>query len=243
MPVLREIRLYVEYTPSKEIQDLLVGKNEEEQNKVTVEDYNKNYQQRYFQFRLQTRNITSFYERCLKGYKNDKCSKVNIVCVPKVVREPSALLGIYTAQVAFNIDDFFKLDDFNKKRKTLDLIKIAMTQIIQKEGWDKVVFDEAYNQVISENYINTWIWKKQKNNPARRYIAKVFCEHGIYYCDIGIIITDKNDQIIKNEVVVREKPDEWKFGKYFGNLKWVSNNEVVLIGKDGHSQFSVKIGG
>lgn len=241
MPVLREIRFYVSYTPSKEIEDLLLGKNEEEQNKITVEDYNKNYQQRYFQFRLETRNITSFYERCLKGYRNDKCSKINIECVPNVVMEPSAVLGIYKVQVAFNVDDFFKLDDFEKKRKTLDLIKIAITQIIEKEGWDKTIFDETYNRIISENYINTWIWKKRKHNPTRKYIAKVFCDHDIYSCDIGIIITDKNEQIIKKQVVVREKPDEWMFGKHFGDLKWISNNEVVLIGKGGHSQFSIKI--
>lgn len=241
MLILREIRFYVRYTPSKEIEALLVGKNEEERNKITVEDYNKNYQQRDFQFRLQTRNITSFYERCLKGYKNDKCSKINIECVENVVSKPSEVLGIYTVQVAFNVDDFFKLNDFDKKKKTLELIRIAISQVLKNEKWDKSIFDEAYNGVISEDYDNKWVWKKQKNSPNRKYIAKVFCEHGIYSCDISIIITDKNEQIIKKEMVVREKPDEWMFGKYFGDLRWISNNEVVLIVKDGSSQFSVKI--
>lgn len=241
MLILREIRFYVRYTPSKEIEALLVGKNEEERNKITVEDYNKNYQQRDFQFRLQTRNITSFYERCLKGYKNDKCSKINIECVENVVSKPSEVLGIYTVQVAFNVDDFFKLNDFDKKKKTLELIRIAISQVLKSEKWDKSIFNEAYNSVISEDYDNKWVWKKQKNSPNRKYIAKVFCEHGIYSCDISIIITDKNEQIIKKEMVIREKPDEWMFGKYFGDLRWISNNEVVLIEKDFSSQFSVKI--
>jgi hypothetical protein len=241
MPILREIRFYVGYIPSKEIEDLLVGKIEEERNKITTEDYNNNYKQRNFDFRLQTRNITSFYERCLKGYKNDKCSKITIECMPNTVMQSNALLGIYSVHVPFDVDDFFKLDDFGKKRKTLDLIQIAILHIIEKEGWDKTIFDEAYNRIISENYINTWIWKKQKNSANRKYIAKVFCDHGIYSSDIGVIITDKNGQIIKKEVVVREKPDEWAFGKYFGDLKWVSNNEVVLIDKGGCSQFSIKI--
>jgi len=241
MPTLREIRFYVCYAPSKEVEALLVGKNEEERNKITVEDYNKNYQQRYFQFRLQTRNITAFYERCLKGYKNDKCSKINIDCVQDVVREPSSLYGIYSVQVAFNVDEFFKLDDFGKKKKTLELIRAAISQIVEKEGWDKTIFDNAYNKVISENYINKWIWKKQKYNPTRKYIAKVLCEHGIHSCDISVIIMDKKEQIIRKELIISEKPDEWMFAKYFGDLKWISTNEVALIGKSGDQQASVKI--
>jgi hypothetical protein len=241
MPTLKEIRFYASYIPSKELESLLVGKSEEERNKITSEDYSSNYKRRNFEFRLQTRNITSFYERCLKGYKNDKCSKINIECMPNTVVQSNALQGIYSVHIPFDVDDFFKLDDFDKKKKTLDLIQIAISHIIEKEGWDKTIFDEAYNRIISENYINTWIWKKQKNNPNRKYIAKVFCEHGIYSSDIGIIITDKNGQIIKKEVGVSEKPDEWAFGKYFGDLKWITNNEVVLISKDGHSQFGIKI--
>lgn len=162
MPTLREIRFYVSYIPSKEIEALLVGKSEEERNKITSEDYNNNYKRRNSKFRLQTRNITSFYESCLKGYKNDKCSKINIECMPNTVVQSNALLGIYSVHIPFDVDDFFKLDDFGKKKKTLDLIQIAMSHIIEKEGWNKTIFDEAYNRIISENYINTWIWKKQK---------------------------------------------------------------------------------
>ncbi|MDP4147003.1 MAG: hypothetical protein Q8936_21435 [Bacillota bacterium] len=241
MPTLREIRFYVCYTPSKEIEALLVGKTEEEQNKITVEDYDKNYHHRDFEFRLQTRSIASFYVRCLKGYKNDKCSKINIECVPNIVREPNALFGIYSVQVAFNVDEFFKLDNLGKKKKTLELIKVAISQLIEKEGWDKEIFDEAYNRIVSENYVNKWAWKKQKNNPSRKYIAKVSCEHGIHSFDISIVIMDKNNNIIKEETVVREKPDEWMFGRYFGDLKWISNNEVVLVDKEGNSEFSVNI--
>lgn len=154
MPILREIRFHVPYAPSKEIEALLVGKNKEEQNKITVEDYNKNYKQRDFQFRLETRNITSFYEQCLQGYRNDKCCKINIDCVPNVVMEPSVVLGVYTVQVAFNVDDFFKLDDLGKKRKSLELVKMATSQIIEKEGWDKAIFNKAYRRIIDENFIN-----------------------------------------------------------------------------------------
>ncbi|MCX7914579.1 MAG: hypothetical protein N2511_08345 [Thermodesulfovibrionales bacterium] len=74
-------------------------------------------------------------------------------------------------------------------------------------------------------------------------MAKVLCEHGIYSCDISIIIVDMKEQVVKKELVIKEKPDEWMFSKYFGDLKWISNNEVVLIGKNGNQQFSIIIEG
>lgn len=52
---------------------------------------------------------------------------------------------------------------------------------------------------------------------------------------------NKSNEVIKKEVVVTEKPDEWRFGNYFGDLKWISKDEVVLISKKGSSEFKVKI--
>jgi hypothetical protein len=239
MPTLKEIGFHVKYEPNEEIAALLVGKSEEEQNKITVEDYTNNYKKRNFEFRLQTRNIASFYERCFKSYKNDKCWKILIECVKSDAREPSAVLGIYTVQVVYNVDNFFKLDDYEKKRTTLELIRSAVGKVVEKECWDGVVFDNAYERVISEDYLNRWIWKKQKHSPSRKYIAKILCDHGIYSCDISIIVTDKKEQIVKKELVIREKPDEWMFAKYFGDLKWISTNNVALIDKAGNQRVSV----
>lgn len=241
MPILKEIGFDVSYIPSEEVAKLLVGKSEEERNKITTEDYSRNYKQRNFQFRLQTRCIASFYERCFKSYKNDKCWKILIECVPNVDREPKSISGIYMIQVAFDINDFFNLDGLEKKIKSLELIKTAVSEILKIEGWDETIFESAYNRVVSENYVNKWIWKKQKNNPVRQYIAKVLCEHDIYSCDISILITDKKEQVIKREIVVKEKPDEWMFAKYFGDLKWISNKEVSLVSKEGNYEFRVKI--
>lgn len=242
MPSLRDIRFYVTYIPSEEVEALLVGKSEEERREITRQDYEKNHEQRQLDFRLQTRNISSFYSSCLKGHKNDQCSRINIECRSNSEIRSSFGEGFYVVFIPYDIDDFFKLDDLGKKKKTLELIDIATAHIIEKEGWDRTIFDEAHHQIVNNDYMNRWIWKKPKNSPNRKYLAKVFGNHGLYSCDIGIIIEDKNGQIMKQEVVVSEKPEEWAFLKYLGDLKWISGNEVVLIGKDGDSEFHMKVG-
>lgn len=241
MHTLKEIIFDVPYIPSEKIVCQLEGKIEEERNKITTEDYNQNYKERNFKFRLQTRCIASLFERLLGGFKNDKCRRIIIQCVPLKTRVAGCFEGFYLVQVSYDINNFFQLDDLEKKKKALELIKVGLTEIIEKEGWDSIIFDKVYNQIIEGNYINKWLWAKQKNNPRRQYIAKILCEHDIYSCDVKIIITDKKGQVVKEEKVVSEKPDEWAYAKYFGDLKWISNNEVTLISKNKNYEFRVNI--
>ena len=63
----------------------------------------------------------------------------------------------------------------------------------------------------------------------------------MHSCDIKVVITDREVNVLKEEIVVTEKPDEWAYAKYLGNLKWLSNNEVVLISKNKERQFKVTI--
>lgn len=191
MSKLREICFDVPYVPSSYIESKLVGKQEEERNKITVEDYNKNYKKRNFEFRLQTRCIASFFERLIGEFENDNCRKIIIECVSQINRKISHCDGFYLVQIVYDVNSFFNLNDLEKKQKTLELIKNGLDKIIEKEDWDKTIFDNVYSQIVDSNYINQWIWRKKKNNSTRKYIAEVLCEHDIYSCDISVIITDK----------------------------------------------------
>lgn len=241
MLILKEIIFDIPYVPSEEIVCQLDGKIGEERNKITTEDYNKNYKERNFKFRLQTKCITSLFERLLGGFKNDKCRRIIIECVPIITKEARCFEGFYLVQVPYDINNFFQLNDLEKKKKALELIKVGLNEIIVNEDWDSTIFDKVYKQIIDKNYINQWQWKKQKGNPGRQYTAKVFCEHDIYFFNIKLIIEDKKRQVIKEEKIITEKPDEWSYAKYFGDLKWLSNNEVALISKNKDYEFRVKI--
>jgi hypothetical protein len=241
MPTLKEIIFDVPYIPNEQIVSQFDGKTEEECNKITVEDYNNNYKERNFKFRLQARFILSLFERLLGGFKNDQCSRIIINCVPVITKEPRHFDGYYYVQVSYDINNFFQLDDLDKKKKILELIQIGLTEIINKERWDRSLFDRVFNQIIDGNYINQWVWKKQKSSPGRQYIAKVLCDHKMYSCDIKVMITDKEGNVLKEKTVVTAKPDEWAYAKYFGDLKWLLNNEVVLISKNKECEFKIKI--
>lgn len=241
MSILRDIFFDVPYMPSESVLAELVGKSEDERNKITTADYEKNYKERNFKFRLQTRCIASSYIYHLGKFRNDKCWRVIIECVPSIDKGPRTFGGFYHIQVSLNIDSFLKLSDIDKKSKTLELINSALLEIVEIEGWDKGIFENAYNKVILENYVNKRIWKKQKYSPGRQFLAKVLLEHNLYKSEISIIITDKSGVILKQEKVAEALPDEWAYAKYFGELKWFSNTELALISKSKEHEFRIKL--
>jgi len=241
MSILRDIFFDVPYNPNEDVLAELVGKSEDERNKITTADYEMNYKKRNFNFRLQTRCIASSYIYHLGKFKNDKCWRIIIQCVPSIDMEPGAFGGFYNIQVKLDINSFLKLSDIDKKRKTLELINNALLELVEIEGWDKGIFENASNKVILENYVNKRIWKKQKNSPGRQYIAKVLLEHDLYKSEISIIITDKSGVIVKQEKVAEDLPDEWAYAKYFGELKWFSNTELALVSKSKEHEFRIKL--
>jgi hypothetical protein len=241
MSILRDIFFDVPYKPNEDVMAELVGKSEEERNKITIADYEKNYKERNFKFRLQTRSIASSYIYHLGKFKNDKCWRIIIECVPSIDRGPGAYGGFYHIQVKLDINSFLKLSDIDKKRKTLEIVNNAVLEIVEIEGWDKGIFESVYNKIILDNYINKRIWKKQKSSPGRQYKAKVLLEHGLYKSEISIIVTDKSGDIVKQEKVAETLPDEWAYAKYFGELKWFSNTELALISKSKEYEFRMKL--
>ncbi|PLT32669.1 hypothetical protein CUU64_17285 [Bacillus sp. V5-8f] len=66
-------------------------------------------------------------------------------------------------------------------------------------------------------------------------------KHGLYSCDIYLIVKDKNGQQIAQKKVASELPDELVFGRHLGELKWLSNNEVALFNCSRTNYISVQL--
>jgi hypothetical protein len=46
-----------------------------------------------------------------------------------------------------------------------------------------------------------------------------------------IIKTRDTNELVKSEILFIERPHELAFVQHLGNLKWISNTEVVLLSK------------
>ncbi|MCG8568691.1 MAG: hypothetical protein MJB14_00990 [Spirochaetes bacterium] len=184
-------------------------------------------------FRYEVRCIASLYERFFEKFKTENCWKILIDCVDKVnnkiVRD---FLGVYTIEVEFNIDAYFKASNHEKKKNILETLKKGIDIIVKEKDWPIEPFNKAYKKVIENNYINNWIWKKPVKNTKNDYIASVFCEHELDEFNIFMIINSiKGEEILKRKIITVQ-PDEFIYSNYLGEFKWLSINQVALIDKN-----------
>ncbi|OPH58088.1 hypothetical protein BC351_24390 [Paenibacillus ferrarius] len=207
------------------------------------QDYDDNWKAKRIKFRDEVRCIASFYERVFeKKSIVDDYWKVLIECVDTITdSRVRNLLGVCTVQVELDIEEYFHLSNCEKKRIVLGLLKSGIEKIVEAKGWDYTPFDKAYNNIVMNNYTNTWIWKKPKKSPDKKYSAEVFCEHEVGSFDISIIIKSKNGNEMKRVKVKSDRPNEWAYAQNLGALDWVSSDEVVLVNKEQTEHWSISI--
>lgn len=181
-------------------------------------------------FSFQSRCVTSLYERHFSKFYTTEIKQINIFCVKESPKSNLNIVGGFCdVEILYDASEFLKLDDEEKKEVILDKLKQGIDKVIELNNWDSTPFDAAYNCVKEAGYNTNFVWKKPKSSPNRNYKAEVFIEHGLYSCDIYLIIKDKNGQEIVRRRVASEKPDELLLGRHLGELKWLSNNEVALF--------------
>lgn len=64
---------------------------------------------------------------------------------------------------------------------------------------------------------------------VRKHKAEIFCQHDIDFITISMIIRErKSNEMIKSELLFKDRPHELSFVQKLGELKWISNREVTL---------------
>ncbi|HHY73855.1 MAG TPA: hypothetical protein GX497_11690 [Bacillus bacterium] len=210
---------------------------------ATKFDYEQNWKELRRSFRLETRCMTSMFERLFGKLKTEDCWKILVECVSDIKEERVLnFSGVCTVQVKFGVNDFLESDEYNKKVATLELLIQGIRKVVQKYGWNEDSFNHVYSLIKETQYINEWVWKKPVKSPDGKYVAEVICQHNIKSMDISILVKEKGgSQAIKKNSIISELPDEFAYAKHLGQLQWLSNFEVVLINKKGDHSWSTLV--
>ncbi|SFS76268.1 hypothetical protein [Paenibacillus sp. BC26] len=216
MPILKEFDLDIPYISTA----------------GTKEDYEATWKEKRFQFRDQIRCIVSLYERSFDKLKTTDSWKVLIDCVDEITDEKvKDFSGVCSVQVQFNVDSFFTKDDHQKKEVTIEILRKGLDKVITEKGWDQVPFGQAFEKVIEVNMKNEWFWRKPISSPDRRFKARLYIVHEVTVV-IGylIVFNNTNQEILRTEAF-RDRPNEWAYVQYLGDIQWLSSNEVALFSK------------
>lgn len=194
------------------------------------------------QFQLQTRCITSFYERLFPRFKTTNCWKVLLECVDTVTAEKYRdLSGVYVLEVQADVNGFFVLSDSQKKQWTLNVLWAGIDRLLQQTGWQIKPFSETFAAINALHLVNRWVWRKLIPSPSRKLVAQALIEHDVQTCDISIVVHDRSGQEVQRKLLISEQPDEWAYARHLGDLTWESETHVVLRNKARDTTWSLQM--
>lgn len=240
--ILKDIDLDLPYQENPEkIKEVISQHNLSEEAAIEY-DYRENWKDKRILFRDQVRCIAEMYTYLLGKYKTQETKKIIINCQRELIGEKIITVDGFTeVDINFDIDNYFKLSNSQKKQIILKIINESVLKIARKYSWNEDIFDQINQEIIEKNYNNEYVWKK-KISPNRALIAEVFCQHDIESIEIFIVIRDKkSNEVIKRELIIKDRPHELIFVNYLGDLKWISNNEVALIHRNKNKKWIVTV--
>ncbi len=193
-------------------------------------------------FRNQTRCITALFERLFPKFYNEECWKVLIQCVNNIKHEKyKNLLGVYAIEIECNTNNFFQMSDNEKKQMAYMILAKGLYTLLRQKQWEEEIFKETLSKMLELNLNNNWYWKKPIKSPNRKYKAQVYLEHEILGYNIFITIKDALDNILKQQLILSQIPNEFSLSQYLGKLFWETENSVIFTTKDNLNTFTVSI--
>lgn len=231
--ILRDIDLDLPYKENKPFIEEVINKQGMEEKDAIRFDYEKNWKEKRIKFRDEIRCIADLYLHHLGKFQTNETKKVMINCVERISSEEvkSTSDGFTDVEVEFDYSAYEKLDNEVKKKLILEKLYEGVLKVAEVFEWDMPILNRTYQSVIESNYKNAYIWK-QKTSPSKKYTAEIFCQHEIDKYVVTMIIKKKHtNELVKNEILFIERPHELAFVQHLGNLKWISNTEVILLNK------------
>lgn len=193
-------------------------------------DYQINWKWERRKFQLATRCMTSLIERLMEPTITEECWKIMIECTEDEIKEP-VLAEVIFIQHNINFNDFFSLNDVEKKKKTIDIVWDCLHLWEDKIPFDMKNIYRACQKVRELEYVNKRKWKRPIKSS--QYIAQFEIEHDVKSADIYVSVYDHKRNFVKRKLMVRTQPHEWSICDYLGKIEWIAKDEIALHSQEG----------
>lgn len=97
--------------------------------------------------------VSDLYMQKMKGYKPPKTSRITIQPAYHEIWDRTWKTGSIVAIAPyFNYEEYAAFDKLGKYKYILDLLQRATLPLSEEYGWDKTVFEAAYEEVLACNF-------------------------------------------------------------------------------------------
>lgn len=156
--------------------------------------------------------------------------------------EPKKLLDVVVVEEEFDFDKYDSETALGKKKLMLELLHNGCLKAATYYGWESDGFETAYQCVKAENYTLKRLWKKPKSSPNRKIKAQLEYEVDLQETYFRAIFFDPKGQVIGQQKLHQVKTGWIWIYEVFGDFKWLDNDTVALISRDGLHQWTAQVG-
>lgn len=196
-------------------------------------------------FRWETRCVTALFERCFKNKQRiKKIWKVLVDVVDSVtISESQDYIGVLRIQVAEDVHSFLSMDIEHKKHKTLEILMEGIRKIANEREWKIEEFERAQDEVRKRGFVNEWVWRRPIKNPAGTLSAELLVEHDVYEVRFSVRFLDRQKTIKSKRLLSEIPPTDFIFVSYLGDFRWLNDDAVELVSRDGHDHYVTSFAG
>ncbi|NKF49372.1 hypothetical protein G3R49_02095 [Shewanella sp. WXL01] len=183
------------------------------------------------QFRNDVRCIAAQYFSFFpKKFKTNGFWKVLVECSSEEGL-PHIYMKVMTVKVVFDFERYLLLDKIEKKKSILHALNIGLLKVSQGQGWDPLLLEDCFRNVVASAYDFHWVFKKTKKNPARKLVAQITCHHDLDEFTAKLCVSDLSGSLVFECLLVDEDPNEFAFAYKLGDFKWLSNQDIAFYNK------------
>lgn len=172
--------------------------------------------------------VSDLYVQNMNGYKPPKTSRITIQPGFHDIWKRTWKTGSIVAIAPFfSLDTYLNLDKKGKLKYTLDLIQSATLPLSDEYGWDKTVFENAYQQVLESDFIFK-IDTTPKLSRDKKKTGKLIIEKTETITSVYISIQNGNSSVTKK---VFDKKNQWWYDCIYilaRHTKWLDKESFGI---------------
>ena len=184
------------------------------------------------EFNEQTYCVSELFWSFLKQYKVKNVKKCVIILTDDYQRKlnvPESFGAIRSVKIEFEFSRYFESNDYDRRKKLLEVIFEGMRQIALREGWELIHLEEAYKSCIKNDIkYHFFLKNKFKSSLDRKNKIGIWCEWDIDTFKLFWVLFDKNNvELYRENFFYSSEPSQGEFA-YYLNWHWVDNQTVLV---------------
>ena len=126
----------------------------------------------------------------------------------------------------FDFNEYFSKNEVERKRMQLLVVHKAMLEIADEHGWERKLFEGAYQKCLSSDLVFREKIKKIKVGPNKKRLSlSAFCD--LHILKVEWSVSNKNGDTIEQGVVIEDVPSSLDI-IYQLDFEWVSDDKFIV---------------